>query len=376
MFRPVILSLCLPGLALSSCSHSQDHSAAEITHQTELDAERQSQLAMANVSNDYPAITATVIRGTDVVWEYHKGHETLAGDRRVSATTQFNTYSVAKAITGLAYARLVENGAVSLDTSAADIAPDLPVTLHQIRIRDLLSHTSGIRHYASPDDWISFAEKRCDSPMQALNHFAHEALVHPPGAQETYSTFAFVLASELLLRLTDEEDFVAALNQSLGVWAEFELDHPGAKKAQPYLRASRLPELPPNVLPDDFVASPFASAECKFGGGGLIMSSSALARVGAALVTGEVIPKQNLKERLQPWSAASGVVYGGGVQTRTIAGQTITAFNVSGGAPGGRSVLLVLIEPQISIAIAGNVEGPRLEQAAWRIAESWITVQP
>lgn len=376
MIRPTLLSLSFLGLTLSSCALHGDRPVAEIAHQTESNAARLSRAAMGHISNDYPAITATVIRETEVVWDFHKGHETLAGTRDASATTRFNTYSVAKALTGLAYARLINSGAVSLNTSVADIAPDLPTHLHQIRIQDLLSHTSGIRHYVSPNDWIAFAEKRCDSPTEALNYFASDALLHPPGTQETYSTFAFVLASELLLRLTDEEDFETALKKNLGVWAEFELDHAGAQKAQPYLRASRLPELPPNTLPDDFVASPFASAECKFGGGGLIMSSQALARVGAALNTGEIIPKPKLKERLQPWSTASGVVYGGGVQTRTIAGQTVTAFSVSGGAPGGRSTLLVLLEPQLSIAIAGNVEGVRMEETAWNIAESWMTIQP
>lgn len=376
MIRPFLLGLCIPVLALSSCSLSWDRSDTENSIQTDSDAAQQSQQAMAEVSSDYPAITATVIRETDVVWDFHKGHETLDEDKRVSAATRFNTYSVAKAVTGLAYARLIENGAITLDTSVADIAPDLPAPLHQIRIRDLLSHTSGIRHYASPGDWISFAGKQCDTPMQALKYFTNDPLMHPPGTNETYSTFAFVLASELLLRVTGGENFANALNRNLGAWAEFELDHPGAQKARPYLKASRLPELPPNTLADDFVASPFVSAECKFGGGGLIMSTAELARVGAALHNGDIIPKSDLKDRLKPWSAVSGAVYGGGIQTREIADETVTVYIVSGGAPGGRSVLLVLIEPQLSIAIAGNVEGPRLEQTAWRIAESWVIAQP
>ncbi|MEQ3745392.1 MAG: serine hydrolase domain-containing protein [Henriciella sp.] len=331
---------------------------------------------METIATDYPALSATVIRADRVVWSYQYGKVRVDGDDVVTPSTRFTAYSTAKVVTGLAFGRLVEQGQLNLDASVAEIAPDLPVALHRIRVRDILSHTSGIRHYISPGDWIAFAEKRCLGPLDALDYFGQDALLYPPSTAESYSTFAFVLASELLVRITGESDFVDALNQILEPKELFILDQPGADKAQPFIRAGRLPQLPKNLKPDDLIASPFQSAECKCGGGGLLMRSEQLASVGASLHNGQILPISELSDRLKPWSDVSGVVYGAGVQTRTIDGQSVTIFNASGGAPGGRSVLVTLVEPQISIAIAGNLEGPRLEDTAWKLAEIWIESPP
>ncbi|MDG1825043.1 MAG: serine hydrolase, partial [Henriciella sp.] len=374
--RLFLLTLCVPSLILTGCSHHKNMHAIDEAVPAESNPDEQSRAAMETIAKDYPALSATVIRADRVVWSYQHGKVRVGGDDVVTPSTRFTAYSTAKVVTGLAFGRLVEQGQLNLDASVAEIAPDLPVALHRIRVRDILSHTSGIRHYTSPRDWISFAEKRCLGPLDALDYFGQDALLYPPSTAESYSTFAFVLASELLVRITGESDFVDALNQILEPKELFILDQPDADKAQPFIRAGRLPQLPKNLKPDDLIASPFQSAECKFGGGGLLMSSEQLASVGASLHNGQIFPISELPDRLKPWSDVSGVVYGGGVQTRTMDGQSVTLFSASGGAPGGRSVLVTLVEPQISIAIAGNLEGPRLEDMAWKLAEIWIESQP
>lgn len=324
--------------------------------------------ALRQIATHYPGLSATVFVKGRKVWSGHRGYADTASKRAVTDDTRFNIYSTSKALTGLAFARLVQAGQLSLTTTAGALAPDLPSHLHPIRIGDILSHTSGIRHYSSAQDWLRFANLSCTTPAQALSYFQDDPLVHPPGSAEHYSSFAFVLASHLLMRATRQDDFAQALNLTLGDWAQFELDHPGANKATPYMEAGLLPALPPGKATKDVIPAPLPPASCKFGGGGLIASASQLAEAGAALTSGQIIPKDRIAETLRPWSEASGVAYGGGIGQMTHAGKTVTTYSLSGGAPGGRSYLLALIEPEISVAICGNIDGPNLASTAETLA--------
>lgn len=327
-------------------------------------AER-AQTALAKIAPDYPGLSATVFVKGKVAWTGTTGYADIDRQMPVTADTRFNIYSTSKAVTGLAFARLIDQRRISLDARAGDIAPELPATLHDIQLKHILSHTSGIRHYTSQKDWLAFAQKRCATPADALPYFQNDALVNPPGTAEHYSSFAFVLVSHLLTRVTGE-DFATSVNHTLG--ARYELDSPKAVKSIAYLKANQLPRA---ANAEGIVPLPIASARCKFGGGGLIATSRQLAETGAHLAEGKIIPKPKLAGALKPWSEVSGVVYGGGVRKLDHGGKPATAYALSGGAPGGRSYLLVLIEPRISVAITGNIDGPNLETTAREIAEAF-----
>ena len=335
-------------------------------------AKRHSNETLDQLAKDFPGISAAVYKGSNAVWSSARGAANL--DQAIPATgdTVYNIYSTSKALTGFAFACLERDGKVGLNQTAGELATDLPETFHPIRIRDLLSHTSGIRHYSSRMDWLGFAQRECETPLEAIQYFADDPLVSEPGSNFHYSTFAFVVASELLLRVTGEKRFDVALNSSLGSWADFQLDHPSANKAKMYIQAGRLPRPPGGISSEAIVPLPPMSAACKYGGGGLIASSKQLARAGAALYQGEIIPLANLDTALLPWTEVNRVVYGAAVNNHEGSDGQYRSYSLSGGAPGGRSYLLVLIEPQISVAIAANREGPNLSNSAWKIAKAWL----
>jgi serine beta-lactamase-like protein LACTB, mitochondrial len=324
-----------------------------------------SRSALEKVASEYPGISATVFVAGKKVWSAEVGHAGPAA--KVTAATRFNIYSTSKALIGFAFARLIEDGRVTLDTTAGEIASELPPHLHHIRLKDILSHTSGVRHYNSPQDWLQFAQMRCLTPADALAYFQNDPLAFEPGTAEHYSSFAFVLASHLLTRISGEDDFAKALKETLGDWADFELDSDDADKSVPYIKAGLLPALPKGMSPDQIIPSPLPPASCKFGGGGLIAGSQDLAEAGAALADGRIVRVT----KLTPWSDVSSVVYGGAIRKAAHRGTTVTTYSLSGGAPGGRSYLLVLLEPQISVAITGNIDGPNLEATAKAIADVW-----
>lgn len=68
-------------------------------------------------------------------------------------TTQFGTASGTKGFTALAIASLIEDGVLSLETTARSLlGEDLPLIDDAVTVEHLLSHTSGIGDYIDEDD--------------------------------------------------------------------------------------------------------------------------------------------------------------------------------------------------------------------------------
>jgi len=286
----------------------------------------------------FPALNITVMVEGDTVFEAEGG---IARSERDGLEADYNFYSIAKLLTSMAYARLEAHQGLDLDARVLDIDPDLPAHYENVTLRHLLNHRAGVRHYQGEQDWRSFAERRCSVPEDALGHFIADPLIHQPGTDLQYTTFGYVLLSHLLVQLTETSSFDAAMSSVLGAVYTAHTDREGAEKAANMfgnLRSAR-------ELED-------MSAECKFGGGGLLASTHDLAGMGQALATGEVLDLEALTAAIGAEQGVFGTAAG-----YSEANNAHYAAH-SGGSPGGRAFLLVFIEPQVVVAVTSNFDGP------------------
>lgn len=302
----------------------------------------QAQAAFDAVAQDYPALNATVMVEGEMAWQAEGGQARQPLD---GVARDHNFYSIAKMLTGLAYIRLEQDGRMALDTPVREIDPGLPPAYDGVTLQHLLNHTGGVRHYTSEADWIAFADRRCAVPADALDYFIGDDLTAAPGAAFQYSTFGYVLLSHLLVEITDAESFDAAMRDVLGEAYLAHRDHEGANKA-----TSRVGE------PGDWQLYDGMSAECKFGGGGLLASARDLAAMGTALYRGDIVDPAALAERSPYWVGRAEEL-------------DLTYVAHSGGSPGGRAFLLVYVEPQVSVALTGNYDGPNLQELAITLAD-------
>jgi len=101
--------------------------------------------------------------------------------------TRFNLASLNKIFTATAILQLVANGRISLENTLGDLLADsTPRTLHAVKIKYLLSHTSGI----APSG---------------------DSLVSMPGARFSYSNAGYGILGAVLRRVSGEsyEDYLA-----------------------------------------------------------------------------------------------------------------------------------------------------------------------
>jgi CubicO group peptidase (beta-lactamase class C family) len=132
------LLLCVAALAADTSSSPADESA-------KVDAYVRGEMQRERI----PGLALGVYRDGKTVKAEGYGLANLEWDVPVKADTIFQSGSVGKQFTATAVMMLVEEGKVGLDDPVQKYFPDAPDSWKNIRIRNLLSHTSGLGEYES-----------------------------------------------------------------------------------------------------------------------------------------------------------------------------------------------------------------------------------
>ena len=119
--------------------------------------------------------------------------------------TPFLLASMVKPFTGLAIGQLVEQGKLSYDDPLSKFLPDFPdpESAKKIRIKHLLSHTSGLAREGSPIDSSSIDHPTTVKAM--VEAFDRKPLASEPGTKWSYSNMGFVLLGRIIEIVTGQD---------------------------------------------------------------------------------------------------------------------------------------------------------------------------
>jgi CubicO group peptidase (beta-lactamase class C family) len=137
-----------------------------------------------------PGLAVAVAVDGVVRWERAYGYADLEQCVPVTRFTMFRLASVSKPVTAIAALQLAEQRKLDLDAPIQRLVPEFPETPTPITVRQLLAHTSGIRHYRGDE---AMSTRQYASLASALAIFAGDSLVHPPGTAYAYSTYGYTL---------------------------------------------------------------------------------------------------------------------------------------------------------------------------------------
>src|SRR5258708_25878605 len=137
-----------------------------------------------------PAMTVAFGMGDRMV--YSRAFGTADLENAIPATTEtlIRTGSIAKPISAAAAMTLVDSGKLDLDAPAQKYCAPCPLNQWPITTRELLSHTSGIRHYKG-DEPESTRHYKWVSDGFAI--FANDPLLFEPGTAFSYSTYGYTV---------------------------------------------------------------------------------------------------------------------------------------------------------------------------------------
>src|ERR671933_638585 len=112
--------------------------------ESEIDA-----LIQAEVPEDGPGAAVAVVKDGVVVHCQGYGCANLEWQIPIGTNTVFRLASITKQFTATAIMLLANEGKLSLDDPLTKFLPDYPTAGHDVRVRHLLTHTSGIKSYTS-----------------------------------------------------------------------------------------------------------------------------------------------------------------------------------------------------------------------------------
>jgi len=146
-----------------------------------------------------PAAAILVARGGRIVLNQAYGRMGREpGSAPVTPESVFLLASITKPVTACAVMRLVDAGRISLDDPASHYLPEFKGDgREQIRIRDLLRHTSGL-----PDMLPENIElRRAHAPLgEFVRRTLTTPLLYTPGAGFSYQSMGILLAGEIVER--------------------------------------------------------------------------------------------------------------------------------------------------------------------------------
>jgi len=142
--------------------------------------------------------------------------ETVRPDQAISVTdnTVYDVASITKlAATTATMIKLVEQGAISVDTRVASLVPEITVPgADKIRVDHLLAHSSGFPAHFNFYERILAGERLGASDVREalLRMVGSSELVYEPGTATIYSDLGFITLGVIIERVTGERLDVAA----------------------------------------------------------------------------------------------------------------------------------------------------------------------
>ncbi|MFD4866388.1 serine hydrolase domain-containing protein [Streptomyces sp. NPDC058412] len=139
---------------------------------------------------DGPPGVIAVLRDGDRTTVYRAGVADVESGRPPRATDHMRIASVAKAFSGAVALGLVDRGRLHLDDTIGEVLPAQPAAWHEVTLRQLLNHTSGLPDYSASRGFIDIISEdprhRFDS-RRLLEFVAGEDLAFRPGSRYQYS---------------------------------------------------------------------------------------------------------------------------------------------------------------------------------------------
>ena len=365
MYRRIYFAAWLAGAACS-CTADVNNKGTSPTMAIAADA-----LDQVYAGGGFPGIALAVGVDGEIVYSDARGFADIEQSIGAKSSTRFFTYSTAKVVTGLAAAKMIETDRLDLNALVIDYIPGFAEPYGSATVREVVGHLSGITNYDGPDEWLAISATHCDRPIEARQFFENDA--PGPIGEFNYTTFNYALLASMIEAATGSS-YVNVVNDLVFAPAGVErrdLHSAGSKEAglaTPYWNSDYTDPSSPLEPAPDF------DQTCRSGGGGWALSAKDLASIGEAFVNDRILSPGGrdlvahpIAKHIASTEDGIPIDYGFGVfvlERPAADGTSTRVVYHTGGAPGGRAMLMADIDRGIVVAFAANAEGPSLESVA------------
>lgn len=329
--------------------------------------------------NRIPGLAITVLKDGKPILQKGYGYANLENKQAVDPRTSiFRIASVSKPLAATALAHMVAEDTIDLDASFYTYVPNFPKKQWDFTIRQLASHTAGIRKYKGKE----FASDQPFSIKDSLVLFQNDDLLFEPGTGYEYSSFDWVLLS-------------LTMQEASGIPFE---DYVYQKVLKPLgmvhtVTPEQLPSkntLVKNSLQNGITAFKYARwyTKCRSGfreaipvnnfyklaGGGYLSTSEDIAKLGQAYLEGYPLEENVVKQFLTSIKVnGKPTYYGLGWQvSQDKRGRTF--YGHIGSSVGAYSNFFVYPEERLVFSILINCTDPKVQDVLDEVVSSLLEV--
>ena len=149
-----------------------------------------------------PSASIGIVQNGHIVYTHAFGLARVTPPIPAEASMAYPIGSISKQFTATAILILQQQGKLSLQDPVSKFFPEL-TRANDVKIINLLTHTSGYQDYA-PQDYTIPAWKLPGDPLAIVHEFAGKPLDFDPGTQWQYSNTNFVIAALIVQKVSGE----------------------------------------------------------------------------------------------------------------------------------------------------------------------------
>ena len=319
-------------------------------------------------SPSVPGINVAVADKMGIRWAKGFGYADLEHMVPMTPATKMRIGSVAKVITTAALMRLYDKGLIDFNRNIRGYVPEWPEQHADINLNQLVSHTSGIRHYKR-GEFLNNGDYH--STISALDIFKNDDLLFTPGSKFSYSTYGWTLISAAMERAAGDIPFKRLIHEQVLKPLNLKnttFDDNGAiisNRQSSYTLSS-------NVL----VNSPEVFSSYKYAGGGFLATPSdvsmfAMAHTNKDYLKSKTLVKMFTQQKLPDGSNNSfgiGWIVGfdnhiknakknkkNGAELISLMQKHPTSVMHSGSSMGGVTMMILCLDHDHSVTVVKNV---------------------
>ncbi len=305
-----------------------------------------------------------VKRGDELLLAKGYGQADVENGVAATAETVYRIGSLTKQFTAVAVMQLVQRGRVQVEELLTRYLPEYSTQGHDVTIRHLLTHTSGIKDFSGlPQNRATRTLDLSDEEVVAL--FQDEPFDFSPGEQYRYSNSGFYLLGMVIEAVSEQSyrDYLMAhLFGPLGLSGSSYCDE---RSIIPH-RAEGYQVVDGRILNDTYLSMDRPGAA-----GALCSTVLDLLVWNSALRNGRLVSASSYEQMTTPATLNDGSesAYGFGLRLAPLEGRA-RVFH-TGGIDGFNTVLAYYPESGLDIVVLSNTNGPHPRRIADMIAR-WV----
>ncbi|UTW61787.1 beta-lactamase family protein [bacterium SCSIO 12741] len=144
-----------------------------------------------------------IAKGDNVLYRKALGYADRSNEKAFDDSSRFLIGSITKPFTAAAVLILVESGELALEDRLNKYFPEFP-RAHEVTIRHLLNHTSGIKDYHELPNWKEESQRALLTSMDVVKAVARESYRYEPGEKFHYSNTGYILLGLIIEQVSGQ----------------------------------------------------------------------------------------------------------------------------------------------------------------------------